>query len=420
MPSSICPYLGTKTDPETPMAFASGNGRCYRSGKALSINVRHQMKYCLSAEHSTCPLLIKQQAKTEQAAAGEKAGVPKPEKLRDQKQVKPAAIKKSQPAPAPAPKPQPVPAAVQKPRVAKHQPTPAGMSPQPKPMPKSVQIHKPVLNSPVPQAPSKHKRIDFSKISLGLYGVLMTIAMVAVLAWGASLAGADLPAMFAARRTPQPTIQPAVTETPESYLPAASSLSTMIVNDLFHTSPTPAPTNLEPTSTIIAATKVVPTRTSAPLILQTTAQPTEACGAPSGWVQYVIRAGDTLSSLSRAYGVSLQQIQSANCMGSSIGLYAGTVIYVPFYLPPSYPTVVPTAIPTLAPTKQPTVKPTVAPTIAPTTAPTVAPTTAIPTEVPTDAPTAAPVGDSATAPPAQVPSSTTETPAPTASKLVQP
>ncbi len=215
------------------MAFASGNGRCYRTGKASSVSVRHQTKYCLSSEHQSCPFLLKQQAKTELGTVASKSDIPLPQQAQKAEQL-------------PTPKPQ---------RIRQ----PATPKPALQPVPKSVRAPKPPApKQPVVQAPQKRKRINLSKISLGMYGVLMTVAMVAVLAWGASLAGADLPTVFAARRTPVPTTQPTITETEESYMPAAPKLPTAIVNDLIRTAPAAAATI---TQTQPQSTRVIPPAT---------------------------------------------------------------------------------------------------------------------------------------------------------------
>jgi LysM repeat protein len=62
----------------------------------------------------------------------------------------------------------------------------------------------------------------------------------------------------------------------------------------------------------------IPTQTSVP------------CGPPYGWVRYTVRPGNTLTSLSQAYGVSVAQLQFANCMASNqYYLAVGQVIWVP-------------------------------------------------------------------------------------------
>jgi len=74
------------------------------------------------------------------------------------------------------------------------------------------------------------------------------------------------------------------------------------------------------------------------------------CGPPPLWVTYTVRPGDTLYRLSVAYGVTVSQLQSANCLGNSTLIMAGQILYVP----PG-----PTRTPVTSPTKTPT--PTVSP-----------------------------------------------------------
>ena len=79
-----------------------------------------------------------------------------------------------------------------------------------------------------------------------------------------------------------------------------------------------------------------------------------ACGRPRNWIVYIVRPGDTLYRLSLAYGVSVGELQRANCMGSSILLQVGKPIYVPPWSPitplPTIPVIIPTVIPTNTPT----------------------------------------------------------------------
>ena len=89
-----------------------------------------------------------------------------------------------------------------------------------------------------------------------------------------------------------------------------------------------------------------PTETQTPplvVVIANTPRPQASCGRPSGWVTYTIQPNDTLSQLGRAYGVSVAQLQNANCMGSSTILHVGKTLYVP-------PWAVLPVIPTLEPT----------------------------------------------------------------------
>ena len=54
------------------------------------------------------------------------------------------------------------------------------------------------------------------------------------------------------------------------------------------------------------------------------------CGPPAGWVSYTVRPGNTLYSLSQAFGVSVAQLQLANCLPpNQYSLVTGQIIWVP-------------------------------------------------------------------------------------------
>lgn len=72
-----------------------------------------------------------------------------------------------------------------------------------------------------------------------------------------------------------------------------------------------------PTSSIIYVPPV-PTKTSIP------------CGPPASWVRYTVRPGNTMYSLSQAFGVSISQLQFANCLSpNQYNLSTGQSIWVP-------------------------------------------------------------------------------------------
>ncbi|MBN2388169.1 MAG: LysM peptidoglycan-binding domain-containing protein [Anaerolineales bacterium] len=77
------------------------------------------------------------------------------------------------------------------------------------------------------------------------------------------------------------------------------------------------------------------------------------CGPPAGWVTYIVRPGDNLYRISLAYGISVQELQQANCMGNSILIVTGQRLSVPPWATrtPS-PTIPPT--PSRTPTPTPT------------------------------------------------------------------
>ena len=76
------------------------------------------------------------------------------------------------------------------------------------------------------------------------------------------------------------------------------------------------------------------------------------CGPPAGYVRrYVVQPGDNLFRIALSYGITYQQLQRANCMGSSTTIYSGQLLWVP-----NIPTRTPvrTSTPTIAPTATPT------------------------------------------------------------------
>jgi LysM repeat protein len=75
-----------------------------------------------------------------------------------------------------------------------------------------------------------------------------------------------------------------------------------------------------------------------------------ACVPPVGWVSYTVKSGDTLFDLSRVFGISWSNLQSANCMGSSTRLIAGQQLFVP-NVPTSTP--LPTRVSTATMTASP-------------------------------------------------------------------
>lgn len=78
------------------------------------------------------------------------------------------------------------------------------------------------------------------------------------------------------------------------------------------------------------------------------------CGAPGGWIKaYSVQPGDNLYRISLLYRATVPQLQTANCMGTSITIYTGQLFWVP-NVPTSTPgiTIVPTfnsATPSLTP-----------------------------------------------------------------------
>lgn len=98
----------------------------------------------------------------------------------------------------------------------------------------------------------------------------------------------------------------------------------------------------------------IPTETAAPTL--TEVPPTRPpCGPVPGWVLYTVQAGDTLSYLSKVLGVSVWQLQQANCLSGTL-IQTGMRLYVPFIpAPRPVATDTPAPLPTESYTPQPTV-----------------------------------------------------------------
>ena len=137
------------------------------------------------------------------------------------------------------------------------------------------------------------------------------------------------------------------------------------------------------------------------------------CGPPSGWVSYVVRSGDTLYQLSQTAGVSVRQLQQANCLSSSM-IYAGKRLYLPSWSVPaneqtSTPTTTPSSIPTVIGMATPSEIQTASPTAIPSSTQ-ASVSTATPSSTPTGIPNAT-ISNTATALPT---STASNTPVPTA------
>lgn len=80
-----------------------------------------------------------------------------------------------------------------------------------------------------------------------------------------------------------------------------------------------------------------------------TATPTPvACVKPMGWIEYTVTADDTLTLLADVLGVTVIELQTANCMAEDAELKPGKIIFLPSD-PESLPTRIPGAIPTVVP-----------------------------------------------------------------------
>lgn len=140
------------------------------------------------------------------------------------------------------------------------------------------------------------------------------------------------------------------------------------------------------------------------------------CGAPAGWVNYIVQPGDTLFLLSQKFRVSVSELQRANCLGSSTFIQAGKAIKVP-NVPTSTPLNSATPSATFIVIKEETLTPTLTPSLTPTPTPSEtlpAPTTEVPPTTETPSQTPLPPSDT------PLPPSNTPSPTVTASQTATP
>ncbi len=295
MSGVTCPYLGLVDDAETALAYPSPWNCCFRHGAPVSVTLEHQRNYCLATAYVGCPVYLDLREKTDLIQGGEV--------LKEQKKI----VRN-----------------LEKERNLK---------------------------------PAVQRQIPTKNLVLGLGALLILLMLIWGVVWGKELLNTkDFLTMLGVEKsamlTPLPVkSNPTVTRTSPSISAVTrvvliSESDTQVATTTIEATPTQT-VKWTPTSTKKAA-EVKKTQSEA---TSTSSAPTTAmCGAPAGWVQYVVRQGDTLSGLSRALGVSVAQLQTANCMGNSTQLYAGTVIYVPFYPPVNTVKPTNTAVP---PTKTP-------------------------------------------------------------------
>lgn len=130
------------------------------------------------------------------------------------------------------------------------------------------------------------------------FGLIVAMISLTLVLGGAALALAEnnvaRPATPTATGTPVILI-PSATQPPSGGLPVVDTLP-------------PPPTNtLAPADTLI---------------------PPTSCPAPSGWVQYQIKPGDTLPNLAASYRTTAEELVHANCLGS-VTLISGSYIFIP-------------------------------------------------------------------------------------------
>ena len=127
------------------------------------------------------------------------------------------------------------------------------------------------------------------------------------------------------------------------------------------------------------------------------------CTPRYGWVSYLVKSGDTLFKIASAHGITVAQLQQANCLNTST-IYAGQQLLVPYAIATLTNTATPTPTATAAPPTATKISTATATTVPPTATNTTAPPS--PTASASPLPTASPT-------PTTVPPTATNTPVPT-------
>jgi hypothetical protein len=136
---------------------------------------------------------------------------------------------------------------------------------------------------------------------------------------------------------------------------------------------------ISPTSPILPVTPTAALNTTEP-----------ACTAPEGWILYTVLPTDSIIRISLFFGISVTELQSANCLGDDSVVRPGDQIYVPSILTgtptPDSPSPTPTATLLLEPTSSPGPTPTATLQPAPTSSPRPKPSYTFTPNVPTKEP----------------------------------
>jgi LysM repeat protein len=361
MEDNRCPHLGLHNDPDTALAFPSERNCCHHADPVEPINFEHQSSHCFTAAHAHCPVFLR-------------------------------SIKE--------------------------------------PLPVDLQII----------SPSQGRR----GIAIGgIVSALIVVALIILLLARGEGAGANvwpwpseaeatqtqltnptaiLPSPSPAPIKPSDTIDPVEqVEHPQEEQPSATPQPTVTL------CPPPegwititvkegdtleslaerygiAPRKLMQANclgnrNLISGTAFfvpAPTQQAAPTQEATaTSQPVTCGSPPAGWVLYTVQPGDTLYHIGLAHGVTVAQLQSANCLASTT-IRSGQTLYVP-----NVPTVTVWSTRTATSTEElepsATFSPEPTDTPLPTATPTTQPTdTPFPTDTPTDEPPPPPPTETST------------------------
>ena len=153
-------------------------------------------------------------------------------------------------------------------------------------------------------------------------GIIIALASVGLLlggfslsfAEGSSIASSNSTSTSAPTPTPTPTLTPTYSPTMQPFTPSAFTNSSL-------DSPTPSPTFTPTLTTTLTTT--LPSTSSLTL-----PPPPTNCPQPVGWLVYYVQSGETLESIATRFRTSSTELQNANCL-STTELIPGVVVLVP-------------------------------------------------------------------------------------------
>ena len=157
-------------------------------------------------------------------------------------------------------------------------------------------------------------------------GIIIALASVGLLlggfslslAEGSSIASSNSTSTSTSAPSPTPTLTPTSSPIMQPFTPSAFTNSSL-------DSPTPSPT-FNPTLT----TTLTPTLTTTLLFTSTLTLPPPLtnCPQPVGWLVHYVQSGETLESIATRFRISSTELQNANCL-STTELIPGVVVFVP-------------------------------------------------------------------------------------------
>ena len=329
-----CPHLGVVYDPETAMAFATTENYCHHTKQPEEVALPHQSAYCLTKKYVHCPVFKQKAPKT------------LPENIKAHKKTQwtwkfweSKSDKETQK--ASAPKKQKITKPTKKSKKNSKPPKPKRPPKKSRAPKTSKQKAKKTKKAPTPTKPSAAQKPKAARkpISPVIFWGFIAVLLIATFFffgdgwhWTQSL--------FSGMALEEPTenVPITITTQPTKTILATSAPFT----------PLASPTLTEPPSN-------TPTETATTIKQPATATYTPIpCTPPDSWIPYIVQQGDTLYAISKAFGITVNELKQGNCMVTS-NIWAGQTIYVP-----DVPTITPT--PSDTPTNTPISTDTLTPT----------------------------------------------------------